>query len=45
MIRYNVFITLMLLLSSLLSAQQSNNEHGVKYESFSFTKEVTLPGN
>jgi hypothetical protein len=38
-----VMITLFLL-SSLLSAQQLNDESGVKYGAFSFTKEVTLPG-
>ncbi len=42
--RINFVVTTLFLLSSLLSAQQSNNEHGGKYDAFSFTKELTLPG-
>jgi len=40
----NIVVTIIFLLSSLLSAQQSNDESGVKYGAFSFTKELTLPG-
>ena len=42
--RINFVVTTIILLSSLLSAQQLNDESGVKYGAFSFTKEVTLPG-
>ncbi len=42
--RINFVVTTLFLLSSFLSAQQSNNEGGVKYDAFSFTKELTLPG-
>ena len=42
--RIIILVTIIFLLSSLLSAQQSNHESRVKYGAFSFTKEVTLPG-
>jgi len=42
--RINFVVITIFLLSSLLSAQQSNDESMVKYGAFSFTKEVTLPG-
>jgi len=42
MIRYKIFIMLMLLLSSMLPAQQSSNELGVKYGAFSFIKKSNI---
>ena len=43
--RYNNFVVVIIfLLSSFLTAQQSNNASGVNYGAFSFTKEVKLPG-
>ena len=42
--RINFVVTTLFLLSSLLSIQQLNNEHGVKYDAFSFTKEISLHG-
>ena len=42
--RTNFVVAIIFLISSLLSAQQSNDESGVKYGAFSFTKEVKLPG-
>ena len=42
--RIIILVTIILLLSPLLSAQQLNDESRVKYGAFSFTKEVTLPG-
>jgi hypothetical protein len=42
--RINFVVCTIFLLSSLLSAQQSNDESGLKYGAFSFIKEVTLPG-
>ena len=42
--RIIILVTIIFLLSSLLSAQQLNDESEVKYGAFSFTKEVTLPG-
>ena len=42
--RNNFVVTIIFLLSSLLSAQQSNDDCEAKYGIFSFTKKVSLPG-
>jgi uncharacterized protein YndB with AHSA1/START domain len=42
----NTFVVVIIfLLSPLLSAQQSNDENGLKYGAFSFIKEIKLPGS
>jgi len=42
--RNNIVVVILFLLSSILSAQQSNDESRVSYGAFSFTKELKLPG-